>query len=53
MDRRKQALFDLAQTKGIIMFQFADRNMKLFKERGFTDRKNGSGGIKKPTGKTV
>ena len=37
--KHKQTQFDLAQTKGIITFQFAERNMKVLKERGIADRK--------------
>ena len=33
------AKFDLTQIKGIIMCQFADHNMNVFKVRGITDRK--------------
>lgn len=35
------------------MFQFADQNMKVFKEQGITDRKSGSLGMNKTTGRTV
>lgn len=41
------AQFDLIETKAIIIIQFADRNTKVFKERGITNRKNESGGINK------
>ena len=51
--KHKQAQLGLNQTKGIIMFQFADRNLIVFKKRRITDRKNGSVGINKTTGRTV
>lgn len=35
--------FDLTQIEEIIMFQFAGRNMKVFKEPGIKERKKGSG----------
>ena len=35
------------------MFQFADRNVKMFKGWGITDRKKGSGGNNKSQGRTV
>ena len=47
------AYFDLTQIKGIIMFQFADRNMKVSNERGITGRTKGLGGNNKTSGKTV
>ena len=47
------AYFDLTHIKGIIAFQFADRNMKVSNERGLTDRQKGSGGNIKTSGKTV
>ena len=35
------------------MFQFADCNIKVFKERGVTERKKGSGGNNKTPSRTV
>ena len=50
---RQHILTSPMQIKGIIAFQFADRDMKVSNERGITERKKGSGGNIKTLGITV
>lgn len=50
---KEPGICDAEMVKWIIMFQFANRNMKLVKERGITDRKKGSNGQNKTAERTV
>ena len=45
--------FDFTQVKAITLFQFVNRNMKMFREWGTLDRKKGSGGGNKTPGRIV